>query len=163
VWFVIHHQDSNDSDDRRSISKDEQVKSEEMADYASLQKLALADTSQDEAVTVNQRALIGIADPVIPSSFPPPSSFLPPNPVRQNPSPLCLRQHNSPRTLAKRRRRKRNPRQNPLPDPLPCTDTAHLPRRNRHNPLSPSPSLQQWHTIPSRGLGPTKAHCRRKP
>lgn len=30
-----------------------------MADYASLQKLALSDQSQDEAVTVNQRALIG--------------------------------------------------------------------------------------------------------
>ena len=31
-----------------------------MADYASLQKLALSDKGQDEAVTVNQRALIGI-------------------------------------------------------------------------------------------------------
>jgi len=30
-----------------------------MADYASLQKLALSDKGQDEAVTVNQRALIG--------------------------------------------------------------------------------------------------------
>ena len=30
-----------------------------MGDYASLQKLALSDKGQDEAVTVNQRALIG--------------------------------------------------------------------------------------------------------
>ena len=30
-----------------------------MADYSSLQKLALSDEGQDEAVTVNQRALIG--------------------------------------------------------------------------------------------------------
>jgi hypothetical protein len=37
-----------------------------MADYASLQKLALEDKGQDEAVTVNQRALIG----TVPSSFP---------------------------------------------------------------------------------------------
>ena len=31
-----------------------------MSDYASLQKLALSEQGQDEAVTVNQRALIGI-------------------------------------------------------------------------------------------------------
>jgi len=37
-----------------------------MADYASLQKLALSDKGQDEAVTVNQRALIGKR---IPSTF----------------------------------------------------------------------------------------------
>ena len=30
-----------------------------MSDYASLQRLALSDQGQDEAVTVNQRALIG--------------------------------------------------------------------------------------------------------
>jgi hypothetical protein len=30
------------------------------ADYASLQKLALSEKGQDEAVTVNQRALIGL-------------------------------------------------------------------------------------------------------
>lgn len=36
---------------------------EDMADYASLQKLALSDKGQDEAVTVNQRALIGILIP----------------------------------------------------------------------------------------------------
>jgi hypothetical protein len=31
------------------------------ADYATLQKQALASNGQDEAVTVNQRALIGIS------------------------------------------------------------------------------------------------------
>jgi hypothetical protein len=30
-----------------------------MSDYATLQRLALSDQGQDEAVTVNQRALIG--------------------------------------------------------------------------------------------------------
>jgi len=39
-----------------------------MADYASLQELALADKGQDEAVTVNQRALIGT---FLPSAVPP--------------------------------------------------------------------------------------------
>ena len=94
-----------------------------MADYASLQELALADKGQDEAVTVNQRALIGT---FLPSNLPPQLTL----PRRQNPCPLCLRQHNAARTPPKRGRRKRNPRQNPLLDPLPATRPPRCARNN---------------------------------
>ena len=59
-----------------------------MSDYASLQRLALSDQGQDEAVTVNQRALIGT----------PPQQLLLRviiNDSRQNPCSLCIGQYDS--------------------------------------------------------------------
>jgi hypothetical protein len=79
-----------------------------MADYASLQKLALSDKGQDEAVTVNQRALIGF----LPQSI---RSILT---NRQNPRAVCLGQHDIARTSSKCRRRQCHARQNPLPDSI---------------------------------------------
>lgn len=76
-----------------------------MADYAGLQKLALSEKGQDEAVTVNQRALIG--------SFAVIRCILT---SRQNPCSICLGQHHIARTTSKCGRRERYTRQDSLHD-----------------------------------------------